>query len=173
MILHICEVVKAKLTLGSEAVMATDIGQRIATSKAKSALTRKEKAANREAVKELASRHMEAAIKKLGDIINDRNAPASAKVAAATQLLDRVAGKPKLVDEKQTEESRLDKMSSAELVQYISEQMSGLPLPVRAVIAESADQAIAFDAGDLVDLDKLDQPATLPPLVKPKREPRR
>jgi hypothetical protein len=153
--------------------MATDIEQRIDASKANGALTRREKAANREAVKELAARHMEAAIKKLGDIIADKSAPASAKVAAATQLLDRVAGKPKLVDEKQSEQSQLEKMSSAELVQYITEQVSGLPTPVRALIAESADQAIAFDAGDLVEIDKLAELPQLTPAPKPKREPRR
>ena len=76
--------------------MGTDVAERIAKHKASKspALTRKEKQANREAVKELAAKHMEAAIKKLGEIVADENAPASAKVAAATQLLDRVAGKP-------------------------------------------------------------------------------
>jgi hypothetical protein len=154
-------------------MVTTDIAKKVATAP----LSRKEKKANREAVKELAAKHMEAAIKKLGEIISDRNAPASAKVAAATQLLDRVAGKPKLVDEKQSEQSALEKMSAPELVEYITQQMSGLPLPVRAVIAESAETALAFDAADLVEIDKLEPVAdALPPLErapKPKREPRR
>jgi hypothetical protein len=155
-----------------QAPAKTDSAKKIATS----ALTRKEKKANREAVKELAGKHMEAAIKKLSEIISDRNAPASAKVAAATQLLDRVAGKPKLVDEKQSEQSQLEKMTAPELAQYITEQISGLTLPVRALIAESADKGLAFDAADLADLDKLElpAPAELPPLErKPRKEPRR
>jgi ClpP class serine protease len=143
------------------------------------ALTRKEKKANREAVKELAAKHMESAIKKLSEIVADRNSPASAKVAAATQLLDRVAGKPKLVDEKQTEQDQLQKMSPPELVQYITEQMSGLPTPVRAILAQSADRGLAFNAADLVEeIEKVEPtaPQGLPPLKtapKPKREPRR
>ena len=135
------------------------------------ALTRKDKKANREAVKELAAKHMEAAIKKLGEIISDRNSPASAKVAAATQLLDRVAGKPKLVDEKQNEQSQLEKMSAPELVQYITEQMSGLPTPVRAIIVESADKGLAIDAMDLTEIDQPAPPKGLPPLgSRPKRK---
>jgi hypothetical protein len=153
--------------------MANEIAERIA----KSALTRKEKAANREAVKELAAKHMEAAIKKLGDIIADKHAPASAKVAAATQLLDRVAGKPKLVDEKQSEQSALEKMSAPELMEYITQQFSGLPLSSRAIMTESLDKGLAFDAADIMDAIEEPAPAQgLPPLVrepKPKREPRR
>jgi hypothetical protein len=67
-------------------------------------------------------------------------------------------------------------MSAPELAQYITEQISGLTLPVRALIAESADKGLAFDAADLADLDKLEQPAPaeLPPLErKPRKEPRR
>jgi hypothetical protein len=157
-------------------MVTTDIAKKVASS----ALTRREKKANREAVKELAGKHMEAAIKKLGEIISDRNAPASAKVAAATQLLDRVAGKPKLVDEKQSEQSMLEKMSAPELAQYITEQISGLTLPVRALIAESAEKGLAFDAADLADLtaevEMEPQAQGLPPLQatpKPKKEPRR
>ena len=67
--------------------MGNAITAKIEASKVNSALTRKEKTVNREAVKELAAKHMEAAIKKLSEIVADKNAPASAKVAAATQFL--------------------------------------------------------------------------------------
>src|SRR5208337_2511817 len=51
-----------------EAGMGNAITAKIEASKVNSALTRKEKTVNREAVKELAAKHMEAAIKKLSEI---------------------------------------------------------------------------------------------------------
>ena len=155
------------------------ISEKIAQHKAKlPSLSRKEKAANREAIKELAAKHSEAAIKKLSEIVSDRNSPASAKVAAATQLLDRVAGKPKLVDEKQTEQSQLDKMSSVELLQYTCDNLSKLSADARTVVAQSliaAERGISLDVRDVID-EGFEAPAELPPLErtpKPKREPRR
>jgi|SRR5208337_1791639 len=162
--------------------MATDIAKRIEANKATSSLTRKEKQANREAVKELAAKHMEAAIKKLGDIVADKNAPASAKVAAASQLLDRVAGKPKFADERETQQSQLERMGEVELLAYICENISGLSTQARAVIAETilaAERGIGLDFRRMVN-DALEAeaeqpaPAGLPPLErKPRKEPRR
>jgi hypothetical protein len=164
-----------------------DIAKKIAEHKPKN-LTRKEKASTREHIKALASAHAEKAITKLSEILADRNSPASSKVAAASALLDRTCGKPKFQDEKETEATQLEKMSAPELVEYITQQVSGLPLPVRAVIAESAESALAFDAADLVEIDNQPAPTAadasptlrsvdaLPPLErapKPKREPRR
>ena len=83
------------------------LSEKIKAHQAKVKLSPKEKAANREEVKRLAAAHMERAIEQLGKLIGDKNTPASAKVAAATQLLDRVAGKPRLVDERETEQSQL------------------------------------------------------------------
>ena len=156
--------------------MATEIAQRIEASKSKAALTRREKAANREAVKELAAKHMEAAIKKLGDIVADKNAPASAKVAAATQLLDRVAGKPKFQDDRETEQGQLEKMSTAELVRFICDQISHCPSQARAAIAEAllaAEQGLTVDVRDM-DFNESEL-EVLPPLEpkRPKKEPRR
>ena len=159
--------------------MATEIAQRIEASKSKAALMRREKASNREAVKQLAARHMEAAIKKLGDIISDKNAPASAKVAAASQLLDRVAGKPKFQDERETEQSQLERLSGAELLQFICDNISKLPTQARAAIAQSllaAEKGFSTDVRDIVggDFDAESEPEGLPPLErKPKKEPRR
>src|SRR5271157_3101905 len=126
--------------------MGTDVAERIAKHKASKspALTRKDKAANREAVKELAAKHMEAAIKKIYEIVADKNAPASAKVAAATQLLDRVAGKPRLIDERETDKSQLERMGEAELLAFICEGVSKLSTESRAAIAETI---IASDRG--------------------------
>jgi len=161
--------------LGRGHSMTTEIAT---VSKARPALTRREKAANREAIKELAAKHSEAAIKKLSEIVSDRNSPASAKVAAATQLLDRVAGKPKLIDEKQTEQSQLDKMSSVELLQYTCDNLSKLSADARAVVAQSliaAERGISLDVRDVID-EGFEAPAELPPLErtpKSKREPRR
>ena len=95
------------------AAMGNAIAERIQASKAKAALTPKERRANRETVKQLAAVHMESAIKKLSEIIADKTSPASAKVAASVQLLDRVAGRPKLIDERESEKDLLDKMSSS------------------------------------------------------------
>jgi hypothetical protein len=168
--------------------MRTDIANKIEASKAKAAPTRKEKQANREAVKQLAALHMEAAIKKLGDIISDKNAPASARVAAATQLLDRVAGKPKLIDERETEKSQLERMSDTDTLQYICDHVSGLSAQARSAIAQSllaAERGLtAVDVRDIVDPDfnevatwkavnEPPPPAELPPLERKRKEPRR
>jgi len=163
--------------------MGNAITVKIEASKVNSALTRKEKTANREAVKELAAKHMEAAIKKLSEIVADKNAPASAKVAAATQLLDRVAGKPKLIDERETDKSQLEKMSDMETLQYICDIIPGLSTQARAAMAQSllaAERGITIDVRDALDEDFTDaeaesEPAGLPALEprKPKKEPRR
>ena len=142
------------------------------------ALSRKDKQANREAVKELAAKHMEAAIKKLSDIIADRKSPASAKVAAATQLLDRVAGKPKLVDEKNTTESELHRMSEPQLLAMLCENISSLSQEAQGVIAEAllcGQRGIPFNERRIdPDFDEARALAAerleLPPLEKPKRE---
>ena len=159
----------------------TEIAARIEASKAKSALTRREKAANREAIKELAAKHSEAAIKKLSEIVSDRNSPASAKVAAATQLLDRVAGKPKLVDEKNSAEDEIIRMSEPQLLAMLCSNIASLSQEARGTIAEAllcAQRGIAFDER-MID-PNFDESralaAELPPLErtpKPKREPRR
>ena len=167
--------------------MGNAITVKIEASKANSALTRKEKTANREAVKELAAKHMEAAIKKLSEIVADKNSPASAKVAAATQLLDRVAGKPKLIDEKQSEQSQLERMSSPELLTFICSTLVCLSLEARATIAEAllyAQRGIPLpdrfvdpdydeDAASKAEAEAA-KPEGLPPLErKPRKEPRR
>ena len=144
--------------------------------KIEAALTPKERLANREAVKELAAKHMESAIKKLSEIVTDKNAPASAKVAAATQLLDRVAGKPKLVDEKQTEQSQLERMSVPELLQYICDIIPSLSAQARMVIAQSvlaAERGVSLDVRDMVDESFTEAESTGLPPLKPKKEPRR
>ena len=112
-----------------------DIARKIAEHKP--ALTRKDKQAGKEEVKRLASLHAAAAIKKLGDIIADRNAPASSKVAAATQLLDRVAGKPVKEDPEASHEREMDKMSEAQLLGMICSTIAGLSQESRNTIAET------------------------------------
>jgi len=165
--------------------MATDIARKIAANKGEAALSRKDKTANREAVKLLAAKHMEAAIKKLSEIVADKNAPASAKVAAATQLLDRVAGKPKLVDERETEKSQLEKMSDIETLQYICDIIPGLSTQAKAAMAQSllaAERGFTIDVRDALDEDFTEdatfkaesEPQGLPPLEpKPRKVPRR
>src|SRR5271157_2090891 len=159
--------------------MATEIAKRIEASKAKAALTPKERRANREAVKELAAKHMESSIKKLSEIVADKNAPASAKVAAASQLLDRVAGKPKFQDERETEQSQLERMGESELIAFICEGVSQLSTESRAAIAETI---IATERGIHLDYKLMAEEAVkaeaeaesvsagLPPLGKPKKE---
>ena len=158
--------------------MGTDIAKKIAEYKPK--LTKKERQANRESVQRRAGELEEKAFQELGKLLSDKNTPASTKKGAIDTVFDRIAGRPKLVDEKQTEQSQLEKMSFAELVEYITQQMSGLPLPVRAVLGESIAEGIEFDAADLADLAaevEMKQPAPaegLPPLErKPRKEPRR
>ena len=98
--------------------MGNEIAKKIAQSKQKlPGLSRKDNQAGREEVKRLASVHAAAAIKKLGDLISDKTVPASAKVAAASQLLDRVAGKPVKDDPQETEKSRLERMDDADVLQ--------------------------------------------------------
>jgi hypothetical protein len=45
-------------------------------------------------LKELAAQHTPQAIQTLADIMNDKEAPPAARVAASTALLDRVYGRP-------------------------------------------------------------------------------
>ena len=162
----------------------TDIAKKIAEHKP--ALSRKEKTANRDAVKQLASVHMEKAISKLSEIISDRNAPASAKVAASTQLLDRVAGKPKLVDEKNTAESEMDRMSEAQLLSTICDTIAGLSQGARNTIAETllyaqrgislpdrfVDPSFSETAALKAEAEEERAVSGLPPLHEPKKEKR-
>ena len=150
--------------------MGTDISTR--TEYKPKNLTRKEKASTRDHIKALASAHAEKAITKLSEILADKRSPANAKIAAASALLDRTCGKPKFQDEKETETTQLDKMTVPELVEYISQQFSGVPAHVRAIIMESLDTGLAFDAGDIAEEIKEEQHKGLPPLIKPKREPK-
>jgi len=148
------------------------MGNEIAEKIAKSALTltRKEKAANRETVRKRAGLLEEQAFIELGKLLNDRKTPGNVKASAINTVLDRIAGKPKLVDEKQTEQSTLEKMSAPELLEYITQQIGGLPLSSRAVIVESLDRGVAFDAADIAEV--IEEPA-LAQEPKPRREPRR
>ena len=127
---------------------------------------------------------MEAAVKKLSEVINDRNAPASAKVAAASHLLDRVAGKPKFQDEHETEQSQFERMSAGQLISSICSNLWGLSSEARGVIAEallSAERGIRIDTDQLgrdFDQEAASTPAPtqgLPALEskRPKKEPRR
>ena len=134
--------------------MGNEIAEKIAKHQA---LTPKERRSNREAIKELAAKHMESAIRKLSEIVADKNSPASAKVAAATQLLDRVAGKPKLIDERETEQSQLERMGEAELLAYICEGISKLSTQARAAIAETI---IATERGIHLDCNLMVNEAT-------------
>ena len=162
--------------------MGNAITAKIEASKSKAALTRKDKQANREAVKQLAALHMESAIKKLSEIVADKKSPSSAKVAAATQLLDRVAGKPRLIDERETEQSQLERMSAGEVLAYICENISGLSTQARAVIAEAliaTERGVHLDYSQMVnealEAENEPLPESLPPLEpkRPKKEPRR
>jgi hypothetical protein len=126
---------------------------------------------SKESIRAKASRHEDKAVATLARLLDGDKVPATAQAVAARELLDRIGGRPKLVDEKQSEQSQLEKMSAPELIEYISQQFSGLPMSVRAVLGESIAEGIAFDAADLVDIVKLDEPAEREP--KPKREPRR
>ena len=161
----------------------TDIARKIAEHKP--VLTRKDKQAGKEEVKRLASLHAAAAIKKLGDIIADRNAPASSKVAAATQLLDRVAGKPAKEDPEASHEREMDKMSEAQLLGMICSTIAGLSQESRNTIAETLlyaqrrislpDRFVDSDFSETAALRAEEEASGLPPLREPKqkREPRR
>jgi hypothetical protein len=150
--------------------MANEIAERIA--KSALTLTRKEKAANRETVRKRAGLLEEKAFVELGKLLSDRKTPANAKTQAINTVLDRIAGKPKLVDEKQGEQTALEKMSAPELVEYITQQFSGLPLSVRAVMGESLDKGLAFDAADI--MEAIEEPAPAQSREpKPKKIPRR
>ena len=114
--------------------------------------------------------------------LHTKNAPASAKVAAATQLLDRVAGKPRLIDERETEQSQLERMSEGEVLAYICENISGLSTQARAVIAEAliaTERGVRLDYKQMVnealEAENEPLPESLPPLEpkRAKKEPRR
>lgn len=50
--------------------------------------------AAKRALSEMAQDHAQAALNTLAEILGDRDAPASARVSAATAILDRAYGKP-------------------------------------------------------------------------------
>ena len=112
-------------------------GHRKKIAEHKPALSRKDKQANREAVKQLAAVHMEAAIKELSRIISDKNTPASARVAASTRLLDRVAGRPVKEHSEANPEREFDRMSEAQLLLMICSSIAGLSQEARSTIAEA------------------------------------
>lgn len=64
-------------------------------------------------IRELAREHTETAIQALVDVVTDGKAPPSARVAAATSLLDRGYGKPTTYVE--TKGNPLDALDTAEL----------------------------------------------------------
>ena len=145
-----------------------------ATIPAKVNLTRKQKLEHREELKRLAAEHVPTVVKKLADIVKDRKAPASAQIAAGAQLLDRFAGKPKLTDDKATQEGQLDRISRAELLTLICESLAGLSMQSRATIAEAlvaASSGVTLDYSAIVDPDfSKSAPSHLPPKVlKPKK----
>ena len=109
--------------------MANEIATKIKEHQAKlPSLTRAEKLANKESVRRRASQLEEKAFIELGKLLSDRKTPGNVKKGAIDTILDRIAGKPKLdISEKETELSALDKMGSAELMEYITQQFSGLP----------------------------------------------
>ena len=145
--------------------MANEIAKIAAHKPKLPGLSRKEKDANKETVRKIASLHLDKADAELAKLLSDRRTPASTKMKAIEHVFDRIAGKPKLVDEKQTEQTALEKMSAPELMEYITQQFSGLPLSARAIMVESLDKGLAFDAADIMDVIEEAEP-----LEKPQRE---
>ena len=134
--------------------MGTDIATKIKEHQAKlPSLSKKEKLANKESVRRRASQLEEKAFIELGKLLSDRKTPGNVKKGAIDTILDRIAGKPKLdISEKETEMSALDKMSAPELIEYISQQFSGIPMSARAILGESIAEGLAFDAKDIADV---------------------
>ena len=165
----------------------TDIARKIAEHKPK--FSRKEKAANKEAVKQLAAVHMEKAISKLGEIMSAKDSPANAKVAAANSLIDRIAGKPRFQDQQEAEKDQFDRMSESQLLEMICSTIAGLSQESRNTIAETLlysqrglalpDSFVDPDFSETAALraeEEEERASTgLPPLTpaKPRREPRR
>lgn len=67
-------------------------------------------------LKELAAQHTPQAIQTLADIMNDKEAPPAARVAASTALLDRVYGKPQQNVEARIESLDMGKTAAAVLM---------------------------------------------------------
>ena len=67
-------------------------------------------------LKELAAQHTPQAIQTLADIMNDKEAPPAARVAASTALLDRVYGKPQQNVEARIESLDMGKAAAAVLM---------------------------------------------------------
>lgn len=68
-------------------------------------------------LKQLASEYTEGAVKTLVEVMQDREAPAPARIAAANSLLDRSHGKPR--QEIELSSSKVDK----ELLQQLEQDM--------------------------------------------------
>lgn len=67
-------------------------------------------------LKELASVHTPQAIQTLADVMNDKQAPHAARVAASTALLDRVYGRPSQNVEARIESVDMGKSAAAVLM---------------------------------------------------------
>lgn len=167
--------------------MGYEIAEKIAKHHAKPRLpgfSRKEKLRYKEELKALAAEHVPTVVETLAKIVTAKDVPASAKVAAGSAILDRFAGRPVKDDERQTEQSQLERMGEGDLLAYICETISGLSQPARAVIAETiiaTERGISLDyrrmVNDALEAEaEAEQPQGLPPLTtepKKKKEPRR
>lgn len=81
-------------------------------------------------LKELAAVHSPQAIQTLADIMNDKDAPHSARVAASTALLDRVYGRPS-----QNVEARIE---TVDMGKAAAEALMSLANKAKAKKAEEA-----------------------------------
>ena len=150
-----------------------------AIAKRKPAIARKGTVTTREEIKRLASQHSEVAIKRLRELADNKSGkvPANAQVQALNALLDRSAGKPRFQDEKETEAHQLDKMTQAEILDLICQNVAYFSSEAKGAIAQAliGDYAIDPDFNEDEALRRESEPQGLPPLTpaKPRREPRR
>ena len=89
------------------------------------------------AVEDVAREHTPLAMRTLADICADAGAPAAARVAAATSLLDRAWGKPI---------ARNLNATVADLRQLSDAELEAIAAGGRAAPAEAAEDAAAEDA---------------------------
>jgi len=142
----------------------------------------RETTANKDTVQKLAGQHQVETVAGLRKIANDPRAPATARVSAYKELLDRTAGKAAKndADDKRPEDA-YSRMSEGQLVAEICNSLWHLSPEVRAAIAETllmAERGFKIDAEQMgrdFDQEAAEQAkAQLPPLEKrPRKEPRR
>jgi hypothetical protein len=127
--------------------MANEIATRIAARKAKPPAHR-EKTDAKEEIKRIAAQGAPVAMAKLKEVMLAKDTPGTARVQAINSWLERAGGKVSAVERPETELNQIDRMSQAERLRFLCEEIVAMSQESRNFIAEAlfcAQKGLAFD----------------------------